>query len=53
LGRLFKRWGEDGLVKFLMTAAGPTGGKADPPMPPYKLTAEDAKAITAYLKSLP
>jgi mono/diheme cytochrome c family protein len=42
------KWGEARLVKFLST-----GQKADAPMPAYKLTVEDAKAVTAYLRSLP
>ena len=51
-GRLFQRWGEDGLVKFLMTGKGPRGNPADPPMPAYNLKQEDAADIVAYLKSL-
>jgi mono/diheme cytochrome c family protein len=50
--RLFERWKDDGVTKFLETALGPTGHKADPPMPEYKLTHDDAVAITQYLKSL-
>ena len=50
--RLFARWREAGLVKFLETGLGPRGNKADPPMPTYKLAHEDAEAIVAYLKSL-
>ncbi len=45
---LTTKWGEDKLVKFLTT-----GEKADMPMPAYRLTVEDAKAVTAYLRSLP
>lgn len=51
-GRLFQRWGEDGLVKFLATGKGPRGNPADPPMPTYTLNQEDAQAIVAYLKTL-
>jgi mono/diheme cytochrome c family protein len=51
-GRLFARWGEQGLVKFLETGAGPSGHPADAPMPAYKLRPADAEAIAAYLKSL-
>jgi mono/diheme cytochrome c family protein len=51
-GRLFARWGEAGIEKFLETAVGPSGHAADLPMPAYKLHADDAKAIVAYLKSL-
>jgi hypothetical protein len=51
-GRLFARWGEEGLVKFLESGAGPSGHAADPPMPAYKLKPADAEAIVLYLKSL-
>ena len=51
-GRLFARWGEAGLVKFLETGAGPSGHPADPPMPAYKLRHDDAESIVAYLKTL-
>ena len=50
---LWTRWGQDGVVKFLQTARNPRGGKAGPPMPAYTVSAEDAEAIAAYLKSLP
>ena len=51
-GRLFQRWGEDGVVKFLVTGKGPRGNGADAPMPTYQLKQEDAADIVAYLKSL-
>lgn len=51
--RLWQRWGDEGMRKFLTTGLNPRGGKADPPMPAYRLSAEDAEAIAAYLKSLP
>jgi mono/diheme cytochrome c family protein len=50
---LWTRWGQDGFVKFLQTAKNPRGGKAGPPMPAYMVSADDAEAIAAYLKSLP
>ena len=50
--RLFERWGEAGLTKFLETGLGPRGNHAAPPMPTYQLTHEDAAAIVQYLKSL-
>jgi mono/diheme cytochrome c family protein len=51
--RLFGRWKEEGLVKFLTTGVNPNNGKpADPPMPAYKVTKKDAEAMVAYLKSL-
>jgi mono/diheme cytochrome c family protein len=50
---LFKRWQAQGLVNFLMTTKNPRGNKADPPMPDYHLSKDDAEAIVAYLQSLP
>jgi mono/diheme cytochrome c family protein len=41
-------WSEEKMIRFLST-----GKKSDPPMPAYRLTAEDARAVTAYLRSLP
>jgi mono/diheme cytochrome c family protein len=51
-GRLFQKWGEQGLVKFLTTGRGPSGNAADPPMPAYQMKQDDAEAIVVYLKSL-
>ena len=51
-GEKWKKWGEAGFVKFLETGVWPDGDKADPPMPPYKLHAGDARAIVEYLKTL-
>lgn len=51
-GRLWMRWGESGLLKFLQTALDPRGHPADPPMPAYKFSAQDAEAVIAYLKTL-
>jgi mono/diheme cytochrome c family protein len=45
---LATKWSEERLVKFLST-----GVQADMPMPAYRLTTDDAKAVTAYLRSLP
>jgi len=50
--RLWQRYGDAGVVKFLETAAWPTGGKADAPMPAYKLSHDDSQAIVDYLYSL-
>jgi mono/diheme cytochrome c family protein len=41
------KWTEARMVKFLST-----GQESDPPMPRYKLSLDDAKAVTAYLRSL-
>jgi mono/diheme cytochrome c family protein len=51
-GRLWTRWKEEGLVKFMQTGRGPSGNVADPPMPTYKLTKDDAEAVVEYLKTL-
>ena len=40
------KWTEERMIKFLST-----GKESDPPMPAYKMTVEDAKAVTAYLRS--
>jgi mono/diheme cytochrome c family protein len=45
---LATKWSEERLVKFLST-----GVQADMPMPAYRLTIDDAKAVIAYLRSLP
>jgi mono/diheme cytochrome c family protein len=51
-GRLWGRWKEEGLVKFMETGRGPSGNAADPPMPTYKLSKDDAEAVVEYLKTL-
>ena len=51
-GRLCQKWGEQTLIKFLVTGTGPTGKPADAPMPVYKMSQEDAEAIVDYLKTL-
>jgi mono/diheme cytochrome c family protein len=37
---------------FLETGALPNGSTARPPMPPYRLTPEDAQAVVEYLRTL-
>lgn len=51
-GRLWSRWKEEGIVKFMETGTGPSGNHADPPMPTYKLSKDDAEAVVEYLKTL-
>ena len=51
-GRTWQRWGEDAVVKYLMTGLGPRGTPADAPMPAYKFKKEDAEAVAAFLKTL-
>lgn len=38
-------------IHFLGTGIRPSGDRPRPPMPPYRMNAEDAAAIYAYLKS--
>jgi mono/diheme cytochrome c family protein len=40
------KWSEEKMVKFM------TSGNSDPPMPAYRLTEDDARAVAAYLRSL-
>jgi mono/diheme cytochrome c family protein len=53
LNGLAGEWGEEGLVKFLMTGTDPDGMKPHPPMPIFNLNKEDARAVAQYLRSLP
>ena len=46
---LATKWKEEKLVKLLTS----TGVEADAPMPAFKLTVDDARAVVAYLRSLP
>jgi hypothetical protein len=41
------------MVKFLTSGINPDGKKAMPPMPAFRLNAQDARAVFLYLKSLP
>ncbi len=45
-------WSEAQLVAFLQTGETPTGRAVRPPMPPFRMTVEDAQGVAAYLKSL-
>lgn len=51
-GKLWKTWGEDGLVNFLTAGLSPRGNPPGPPMAIYKMKKEDARAIVDYLKTL-
>lgn len=42
----------DHVVTLLTTGLRPDGSPANPPMPQYKMSREDAQAIVAYLQSL-
>jgi mono/diheme cytochrome c family protein len=52
-GPLWRSWGEKRLIQFFTQGIAPDGKPAGPPMPQYTLTDQDARAIVAYLKSLP
>jgi mono/diheme cytochrome c family protein len=43
---------EADLVTLLQTGSRPNGDVPAPPMPPFRMTKEDAQAVAAYLKSL-
>ena len=43
---------EDEFIKLLTTGISRTGLPPNPPMPPFRMTREDANAVLAYLKSL-
>jgi mono/diheme cytochrome c family protein len=50
--RLWSKWGEQALLKYLQTGIAPSGRPAEPPMPAYKFNAADAEAVVEYLKTL-
>lgn len=41
------------FISFLQNGERPDGSRPLPPMPEYRFSEEDAKAVTAYLASLP
>jgi len=44
---------EEQFIAFLQTGVRPDGSHPRPPMPPYRLNEEDARAVAAYIASLP
>jgi len=44
---------EEQFLSFLQTGVRPDGSHPRPPMPPYRLNEEDARAVAAYIRSLP
>jgi len=44
---------EEQFISFLQTGVRPDGSHPRPPMPPYRLNEEDARAVAAYIRSLP
>lgn len=47
-----RNWTDAQIVEFMMTGVNPSGRTAKPPMPHYAMNERDAKAVTAYLRSL-
>jgi mono/diheme cytochrome c family protein len=46
-------YSEEQFISFLQTGVRPDGSHPRPPMPPYRLNEEDARAVAAYIRSLP
>ena len=44
---------EEQFISFLQTGVRPDGSHPRPPMPPYRLNEDDARAVNAYIRSLP
>jgi cytochrome c553 len=44
---------EEQFISFLQTGVRPDGSHARPPMPPYRLNDADARAVSAYIATLP
>jgi len=44
---------EEQFIAFLQTGVRPDGSHPRPPMPPYRLNEDDARAVAAYIRSLP
>jgi mono/diheme cytochrome c family protein len=45
-------WTAEDMIRLLQTGKGPGGKRPRPPMPPFRMTREDAAAVAAYLQSL-
>lgn len=43
---------DEEFIRLLTTGISRTGRPPDPPMPPFRMTRDDAEAVLAYLKSL-
>lgn len=52
LRALPSRWGNKEFIEFLRTGKTPNGYSLKSPMPPYRMSLEDASAVAAYLDSL-
>ena len=45
-------WTAEDAIRLLTTGRKPTGELLRPPMPPFRMSIEDASAVVAYLKTL-
>lgn len=45
-------WTAEDMIRLLQTGKGPGGERPRPPMPPFRMTREDAAAVATYLQSL-
>jgi cytochrome c553 len=41
------------FITFMQTGVRPDGSQPRPPMPPYRLNEDDARAVAAYINTLP
>ena len=46
-------YSEEQFIAFLQTGVRPDGSQPRPPMPPYRLNEDDARAVAAYIATLP
>ncbi len=53
LAGLPANYSEAQFIAFLQTGLRPDGTHPRPPMPPYRLNEEDARAVSAYIATLP
>jgi len=44
---------EEQLAAFLQTGVRPDGTSPRPPMPPYRMNEDDARAVAAYISTMP
>lgn len=45
-------WTRQEMIEFLQTGVRPQGTRPQAPMPPFRMNAQDAAAVAAYLESL-
>lgn len=46
-------WSNEQFATFLQTGVRPNGSQPLPPMPAFRLNADDARAMTAYIRTVP